>query len=679
VLEAFLRGLELVFEWPAIGYLMLGVLLGLWLGAVPGLGGIIGLVLLLPFTYNMEPVPAFALLLGMFAVTSTSDTIASVLLGVPGTAASQATVLDGHPLAQQGHAGRALGAAFTVSAFGGVFGAIVLALSLPLILPAIVAFQSPEFFMLSLLALVMVGSISGRSIFKGLAVAALGVLLATVGYAQAAAVPRYYLGSNYLLDGIPLVPIVLGLFALPEIMELALRNRSIARVSGDSVEGGDILDGVKDAFRHWWLAVRCSVIGTYVGILPGMGAAIVDWVAYSHAVQTAKDRSRFGKGDIRGVIAPEAANNATRGGSLLPAVAFGIPGSAGTAILMGALIIQGLRPGPEMLTNQLDLTFSMVWSIAIANVAVTLILLALSRQVAKISFVPGHLIVPGVILFVLMGAWLETANMGDWIALIVMGVVGYLMKRANWPRPPLVLAFILGPIMEDSFLITLRAYGDVAWMSRPLVIVMFVLIAGSVIYGALARYRRARKPGSGNDQLPDIEAGGGGPLLSFALGAVLLGTFVFAACQAEQWPDSVRRFPQFASLAGATIVLVCLYRDGLASKLELRQAGTAVEALRRMSRGALLPGAIKFFLLLIATFAVSAVLGQKIAIPLFIFGYLLFWGRYSPGVSMAYAASGWVVLVAFYDRLLHLVWYPAWLFYNLPGILPDWLPAWLFV
>ncbi|MBT5939271.1 MAG: tripartite tricarboxylate transporter permease, partial [Rhodospirillaceae bacterium] len=328
--DAFITGLFLVFEWPAIGFLMLGVFIGIWLGAVPGLGGIIGLVLLLPFTYGMDPVPAFALLLGMFAVTSTSDTIASVLLGIPGTAASQATILDGYPLAQQGQAARAFGAAFTVSAFGGVFGALILAASLPLILPIILAFNAPELFMLGVLGLAMVGSLSGASILKGIAVAALGILLSTVGYADTIAISRFDFGTDYLSDKLPLIPVVLGLFAIPEIMELAIRNTSISKIPKGQIVGGGMMDGVKDAFRHWWLALRCAAIGTYIGMLPGLGAAIVDWIAYGHAVQSAKDKSQFGKGDIRGVIAPEAANNATRGGSLVPTVAFGIPGSLGT-------------------------------------------------------------------------------------------------------------------------------------------------------------------------------------------------------------------------------------------------------------------------------------------------------------------------------------------------------------
>ena len=198
--DAFIIGLLLVFEWPAIGFLMLGVFIGIWFGAVPGLGGVIGLVLLLPFTFGMEPVPAFALLLGMFAVTSTSDTIASVMLGIPGTAASQATILDGYPLAQMGQAARALGAAFTVSAFGGVFGALILAISIPIILPVILSFNSPELFMLGLLGLAMVGSLSGGSVLKGLAVAALGILLATVGEAVTVAIPRFTFGTDYLSD-----------------------------------------------------------------------------------------------------------------------------------------------------------------------------------------------------------------------------------------------------------------------------------------------------------------------------------------------------------------------------------------------------------------------------------------------------------------------------------------------
>jgi len=366
--EALWTGLTLVFQWPSIGYLLLGASLGIWVGAIPGLGGIIGLVLLLPFTFGMDTVPAFALLLGMWTVITTSDTIASVMLGIPGSAASQATILDGYPLAQKGHAARAFGAAFTVSAFGGVFGALVLAVSLPLVSPIIMSFGSPELFMLGMLGLTMVGALSGTSILKGLAAAMLGLMLGLIGMAETIALPRYTFDSLYLMDELPIIPVVLGLFAIPELLELAVRNVSISRVPKDQAEGGGILDGVRDAFRYWALALRCAFIGTYIGMLPGLGASIVDWVAYGHAVQSTKDNPMFGKGDIRGVIAPEAANNAIKGGALIPTVAFGIPGSLGTAILLGALIMQGLRPGPDMLTDNLHITFSLVFMIVVANI-----------------------------------------------------------------------------------------------------------------------------------------------------------------------------------------------------------------------------------------------------------------------------------------------------------------------
>jgi len=405
MIEGMLGGLALAFSWPAVGYLGLGVFLGMWIGAVPGLGGAVGLALMLPFTFSMDPVPAFALLLGMYAVTSTSDSIPAIMLGIPGTVASQATILDGYPLAKKGQAARAFGATYTVSAFGGVLGALLLAFSLPVILPVIFAFGVPEFFMLAVLGLTMVGVLSGRSILKGLSVALLGLLLTTVGYANATGVPRFYFGVNYLLDGIPIIPIVLGLFGVPELMELAVKNTSISRVSREESGGNQMLRGIKDAFRHRWLALRSALLGTYIGMIPGLGATIVDWIAYGHAVQSARDSSKFGSGDIRGVIAPEAANNAHKAGALIPTVAFGIPGSIGTAILLSALVIKGLRPGPDMLTVNLPITFSMVWAIAVANVVAAGLLMLFSRQIQKMAFVPGHLIVPGVMVVLLPYYW----------------------------------------------------------------------------------------------------------------------------------------------------------------------------------------------------------------------------------------------------------------------------------
>ena len=658
MLEASLDGLSLVFQWPAIGYLVLGVFLGIWLGAVPGLGGIIGLVILLPFTYGMDPVSAFALLLGMFAVTSTSDTIASVMLGIPGTAASQATILDGYPMAQQGKAARAFGAAFTVSAFGGVFGALILAVSIPLVLPIILAFGSPELLMLGILGIAMVGSLSGGSILKGIIIALLGLMMSMIGYAETAPIPRYWFGTSYLLDGLPLIPVVLGLFAIPELMDLAIRDSSIARIPREQSKGGGMVEGIKDAFRHWWLALRCAALGTYVGMLPGLGAAVVDWFAYGHAVQSAKDKSMFGKGDIRGVIAPEAANNATRGGALLPMVAFGIPGSLGTAILMGALLIQGLKPGPEMLTEKLDLTFSMIWTIVIANILAAGLLMLWSNQVAKIAFVRGHLIVPGVIMFVFMGAWLGGASMGDWITCLIMGVIGFIMKRGGWPRPPLVLALILGPILENAYHISMRVHDGLGWTTRPIVLVIIGLIVLTLFFS----FRGANKSQSSPDAPVTGDSAERNLVISFPFAALMATAFIWAAVEAVSWPPMVRQFPLTAAIPAALLSICVLFTEARGLRNVVGESGGLRLAAAEGADQAIIGRAAAFFGYLLGMIVVGYLFGQMVALTLYICVYLVRWGGYGWRISIGYASAGWLFLYAFYDKVMHVFWHKPLIF-----------------
>lgn len=673
--DALWLGLYHVFQWPAVGFMFLGVMIGIWLGAIPGLGGIMGLVLLLPFTYSMDAVSSFALLLGMFAVTSTSDSVASVLLGIPGTAASQATILDGYPLAQKGQGARALGAAYAVSAFGGVFGALALALSLPIILPVIVRFGSPELFMLGILGLAMVGSLSGRSILKGLTVAAFGLLLSCVGYGTIEAVPRYSFGTDYLLQNLPLIPVVLGLFAIPELMELSIQNVSISRASKEMAEGSGILDGVRDAFHHWWLTLRCALIGTYVGMLPGIGGAVVDWIAYGHAVQSAKDKTQFGRGDIRGVIAPEAANSATKGGALVPTVAFGIPGSLGAAILLGALLIQGLRPGPDMLTTQLPLTFSMVWTIVVANVLAAILLMMWTTQVAKVAFLPGHLIVPGVIMFIFMGAWLGGASFGDWISCFCMGVIGFVMKRGGWPRPPLILALILGSILERTLHISMMAYGEFNWLTRPIVLIILVMIAATVFLAARSHITSRR-----TDSVPKVGEGTErNPIISTPFSLALFAVFSAAGLKASEWPMDAAQFPLFACAAGAVFAFFACLMDVRELRADFAASGSWIRAIRVCMEQTFLRKAGLFFLYLLTMLLITLVIGQKLALPIFILAYLRRWGGYSWPISLAYALGGWAVLVGFYDKALHLFWYPSLLQQWIPTDQNSWLPTWLFV
>jgi len=671
--EALAEGLGLIFQWQVLAYFALGCVIGILLGAVPGMGGAIGLVLLLPFTFSMEPVAAFALLLSSWASTSTSGAITSVLLGVPSTAASQATVLDGYPMAKRGEAARALGASFTSSAIGGVCGAAALGISLPLILPVILAFESPEQFMLGMLGLAMVGSLSGQSITKGVAAAMFGLLLATIGLPESQAVPRYTFGTLYLLDELPLIPVLLGLFAIPEVMELAIKDVSIARTgkSVDTREG--LLQGVRDAFKHWWLVVRCSVIGAYIGMLPGLGASIVGWVTYAHSKQSAKDDSQFGQGDVRGLLAPEAANNALRGGALIPTLTLGIPGSVGTAILMGALIMHGLRPGPSMLSSELPMTFSFVWMIAIASVVATLILLKTVNQVAKLALLPGHLVVPGVLLFVFMGAWLGGASIGAWISCTAFGVIGFIMKRGGWPRPPVILALVLGSILERSFQISTRIHEGIGWFSRPIVIVLLLIII-TTIFLAVRGVAREKLAG----KVPAGEASEKNPAVSLPISLALLVIFVWAAFTSLAWPPAVRQFPVLIAVPGALLALLVSIRDLMQLFALKNDVGTWKATLQQAGEAAWLTAALPFFVYLTGLIALTLLVGQKIAVPLFIGTYLIRWGHYRKRVALTYALSAWAIMVFFYGEVMSLLFHPSSLALGLEPVLPNGVPTWLF-
>jgi putative tricarboxylic transport membrane protein len=656
VIEGMLAGLDIVLSWPTFAYLLLGVFIGMWIGAVPGLGGVVGLVLLLPFTFSMEPAPAFALLLGLYAVTSTSDTISAILLGIPGSVASQATILDGYPLAKKGHASRAFGAAYTVSALGGVFGALLMAASLPFILPIIFAFGIPEFLMLGLLGLTMVGVLSGKAVTKGLIVGLLGLLLTTVGYAEATGVPRFNLHSEYLLDGIPIIPIALGLFGIPELLEMAVKNTSISRVEMVDDGRGGMLRGIKDVFKYRWLALRSSFIGTYVGVLPGLGGSIVDWIAYGHAVQSAKDKSKFGKGDIRGVIAPEAANNASRAGALIPTVAFGIPGSLGAAVLLSALVIKGLQPGPDMLTVNLGLTFSMIWDIAIANILAAGLLMLLSRQIAKVAFLPAHSVVPGVMVVLLMGAWVATSSMGDWWTCLAMAVLGYVMKQGGWPRAPLILALVLGTLIENNFQLTLQLHDGYSWMyQRPIVVIIEVAIVATIILAARGLARPKSVPAKKEHAvgLPQT-------LMSLFLSVVLLGAFVVAFRMAQDFDDAATgQFPLAVLMTAIPLALFALIKDARGCYAGIRHVGGAAPAIAAASQHWQLPASTRFFAYLLAMIATTYLAGQLVSLPLFVAIYTRRWGNFSWPMSLLYAAASLLVIWGLYGKIMNLHLYPS--------------------
>lgn len=485
--EAAVEALSLIMEPSRLIWLISGVGIGLLIGIIPGMGGAVGMSILLPFLFGVDPLKGIALLIGMTAVVHTSDTFPSVLMGIPGSGGSQATVMDGYPLAQEGEGARALGAAFFASMVGGLIGAASVVVTIPIIRSIVLAIGTPEFFMLALLGLAMVGIVSRSSMLAGLLSSLLGVFIGLVGAAPATAQYRFTLGWFYLYDGIPIVVVALGVFAIPEMTDLLIERRSVARALS---LGGGRLDGVRDAIANKWLVLWSALLGTTVGAIPGLGGHVVGWLAYGLAKQTSRDPERFGKGDIRGVIAPESANNAIEAGALIPTMLFGIPGSAITAILLGGLVLLGIQPGPRMVTTDLATLLAMMWTLAIANVLAAALCFALSRQVSKLSLVRASRLVPFLLALMFIASYQATEDWGDIIVLLVLGAFAWVMKQLSWPRAPVIIGYVLAAPIERNLFVSMNLFG-LSWLTRPWVIVIGVLIVlllfgglgGSVIRG----------------------------------------------------------------------------------------------------------------------------------------------------------------------------------------------------
>ena len=494
-LHASVTGLLQVFAWPTFGLMVIGMALGFVVGLLPGLGGPTTLALMLPFVFKMTPVEAFAFLLGMLAVTATTGDITSILFGIPGEPTTAATIVDGHAMARNGEAGRGLGAAMMSSLVGAVFGALVLGLAIPIIRPLVLMLGSPEFFMLAVLGITFVASLSGAALVKGLLAGGLGLWLATIGLDPVTGIQRYTFGQLFLWDGIGLVPVTIGFYAIPELIEMTTQGTSIATLDVDRV--GGVWEGVRDTFRHWRLVIRCSALGTFVSIIPGLGAATTQWLAYAHAVQSSPGRERFGKGAVEGGLGPGAANNSSLGGSLVTTVAFGVPASVATAILMGAFFVQGLVPGPAMLTppprGHLAVTMAMVWTIVISNLITVAICLAFMAPLARITKIRSVLLVPFIMILVFVGAFAEKNVFEDLGVVLAFGALGWVMAKLDWPRPPLLLGLVLGPLAENRLFLSTDNYGA-AWLVRPGVLIILAVIAVGLAVPLVKAWRARRAP-----------------------------------------------------------------------------------------------------------------------------------------------------------------------------------------
>jgi TctA family transporter len=621
-----------------LSYMMLGIVVGLLVGIMPGLGGIAGMSLLMPFVYGMDPVSAIALLIGMVAVIPTGDTFTSVLMGIPGSSASQATVLDGYPLAKKGQAARALSAAFTSSLLGGVFGAVMLTGFVLVAKPIILLFSTAELFMFAVLGLSVVGVLAGASIVRGVAACGLGIMFGAIGAAPATGESRFDLNLDYLQDGIPLAVMGLGLFAIPELADLIRRQSSIA--SGSTL-GSGWLQGAKDTFRHWFLVLRCSTLGTIIGAIPGLGGGVVDWIAYGHVVQSTKDTAQFGKGDIRGVIAPESANNALQGGALMPTLLFGIPGSGSMAVFLGGMVLLGMQPGPSMVTTDLGLTYTIAWTLAIASVIGAFICFLFAAPISRLTFIPFNLIAPAMIMLICFAAFQARRDMTDLLLLFGLGILGIFLRRFGWPRPAFLIGFVLSGQVE-AYLYQAVQFNGWGFLTRPGVLIIGALAIASLMMAVRSRVSEDGSVGVGaqaNDQAATAPTGGVSraermPQIAFAV----LMLIVFAYGVLSSYPLSFLGsvFPL------ATSALMLFFTGFIVWKLWIGDAGHSTHYDQELAAkvkgehdGKSVWPSVAWFALL---FGLTTLVGFILSLAIFITGFLvsrtsLGWGR-----SLVYTA-----------------------------------------
>lgn len=662
-----------------------GVLLGLALGVVPGLGGIVGLALLIPFTYHLDGYTAFALLLGMAAVTTVSDLIPAVLFGVPGTVGAAATVIDGHQLARKGQAARAFGSGYMASLSGGIFGALLLAVLLPFLRTVVMYVGSAELLAFCIFGLSMIAVLSGNAPLKGLAVASLGLMLSLVGSDPQTGTLRWTFNSFYLWDHLPLVPVALGIFAIPELADMAIERVSIARETDTGIVKGSQWDGIRDAMRNWWLILRCSGLGALLGAVPGIGSAVIDWMAYAHALRTEKNPETFGHGDIRGVIAAESSNNAKEGGHLIPTIAFGMPAGASMALLLSAFMMHGFTPGPEMLTRHLDVTYAIIWTLTIAHVMGAIICLSGSGLFARLATVRVGVLLPLILAIIFLGAFNASMSWGDLCSLVLSGAFGWIMKRLGWPRPPLILGMVLGSMCERYYFISTEVYGA-HFFTRPIVLIV-LLAALWVVIGPLVRrwIRNVKNSGTASAARQPKGRWVVRPLDHQTLFAFLMVLVPAAAIwSARDWNFGAKLMPMTAATA-ALLFCTLIFLRQIVTTASDPATDVSAEATGGLAGGAghmhelahhakTIPASVvrnrglRFFGWIAGALAVAFCIGLLPALLIF----MLLLARFEFGecrrTSVLLSVSMTVALWVIFDRIFAITWSPSLLGNMVPAL-----------
>ena len=476
----YISALSVLGQWEYWAALCVGVFLVGTIGLIPGVGITTVAAVALPFLlFNVnEPLIALTFLAAVGGVANTLDSVPAILLGYP-SAATQVTFLEGHQLAMQGRAAHTLGAVYAVSALGGIVGAISLLIAMPFIRPVLTKISFPEIAAMALFGVLMVSALSRGAMLKGIVGGLLGILIGAIGTSYISGLPRFDMGAIYLFDGPPLIPTIIGLFALPELIDLTMRATPVG-VPG-SISNREVFRGARYGISRWRMTIRQSIFGVFLGAVPGIGSTVVDWLAYAFGIAFTRDKSTFGKGNLEGVLFAESAQNSKEGGQAIPTLAFGIPGGLSWAIILVAMTIYGVHPGLTMLERDLDITMAIIMTLALGNLLVTMMGLVATGQLAKLTLIPYPLLAAVLLPLVFIAAFLTTQSWGDIIVLGAMCALGLLMKWLGWPRPPVILGFILGPIIEQNLWPSWQLWGW-GFAARPLTIALILVAIASVLY-----------------------------------------------------------------------------------------------------------------------------------------------------------------------------------------------------
>lgn len=472
-----------------------GVLMGMLFGALPGINASMGVALLLPLTYGMSPISGLTMLLGIYCGAIYGGSITAILINTPGTTAAACTTFDGHKLAQQGKAGKALGMATISSYIGGTFSVIVLIVLAPVLAKVALKFGPPEYFALAVFGLSIITSLAGDSFVKAIISGVFGLMIATVGMDMMNGTPRYTFNQVSLLDGFSFIPVLIGLFAVSQVLINVETSRSLS-MKDTKILG--MLPSLADMKSVGATIARSSVIGTFVGILPGAGATISSFICYNEAKRWSKHPEKFGEGSLEGVAAPEAGNNAATGGAMVPLLSLGIPGSETTAILLGAFMIQGISPGPLLFRDNIHVAYGIFAGLLLANLAFLIIGLFGVKLFVKILQIPERILMPMIISMAFVGSFAVKNSLFNVGIMMAFGLIGYFMRKLKFPITPVVLALVLGPMAEASLRRALILSGG-SWMifvQRPITFVLLIITVISVMFPIIREKMTGKKANS---------------------------------------------------------------------------------------------------------------------------------------------------------------------------------------